>query len=294
MQEMKIIVPKMIDWIEDNLEQVSILDQVSRHVGYSPWYVSVAFHDVTGMTLREYVTGRRLSQLTKELIENDVRIIDLAVKYGYSSQEALTRAFKGQFGITPAAYRKKPIPIPMQIKKNLQLYMNTIKKENNMDEKRLAVRVEHIPAHKYLGIWESRVDNYCDFWNYHGCDEVCGIVDSCDKIAHKIVTAHTAGWNNGKRTYFYGTGMPLNYTGPVPEGFELREIPASDYIVFSYPTFDFVSENADVMGAVEKLAWNFNPAELGYEWNEEACPDYQRHYPEKLGYQILRPVKEIS
>ena len=73
---------------------------------------------------------------------------------------------------------------------------------------------------------------------------------------------------------------------------ELREIPASDYLVFGYPTFDFMTENADVMGAVEKLAWNFDPTIMGYEWNEDTCPDYQRHSPEGLGYQVFRPVKK--
>lgn len=83
-----------------------------------------------------------------------------------------------------------------------------------MEEKRLDVRVEHIPAHKYLGI-------------------------------------------------------PCEYAGEIPDGFSVKEIPA-----------------------VEKLAWGFGPKEMGYEWNEEACPIYQRHYPGKLGYQVLRPVRK--
>ncbi len=45
------------------------------------------------------------------------------------------------------------------------------------------------------------------------------------------------------------------------------------------------------MGKVEKLAWNYDPGLNGYEWNEEACNDYQRHYPEVIGYEVLRPVK---
>jgi len=55
----------------------------------------------------------------------------------------------------------------------------------------------------------------------------------------------------------------------------MEEVPASDYLVFSYPVFDFMAENADVMGAVENLAFFFNPAEMGYEWNEEECQIYQ-------------------
>lgn len=37
-----------------------------------------------------------------------------------------------------------------------------------------------------------------------------------------------------------------------------------------------------------------DPAKLGFQWNEEACQDYQRHCPEGIGYEVLRPVTEIS
>lgn len=46
------------------------------------------------------------------------------------------------------------------------------------------------------------------------------------------------------------------------------------------------------MKRVEELARNYNPAELGYEWNEDVCQDYQRHYPEVIGYEVLRPIKK--
>ena len=188
------------------------------------------------------------------------------------------------------------------------------------------VHIEHIPAHKYIGIWEKRASNYGEFWKYHDCDEVCGYVDSIGSMSHPIVTAHTAGESmvtfartetraafmtpgnvvlelamvnpNGQSarlraaTFFYGPGLPLDYSGPVPEGFELREIPDSEYLVFSHPPFDYMEKNGPVMEAVEKLAWEFDPDELGYEWNDEVCPIYQRHYPEKLGYQVVRPVKK--
>jgi len=88
--------------------------------------------------------------------------------------------------------------------------------------------------------------------------------------------------------------VPEDYTGEIPEGFEMRSFPASDYLVFYHPPFDFLKDNGEVMGRVENLAWNYDPAKHGntcYEWNEEACQDYQRHYPEGIGYEVLRPVK---
>ncbi len=296
MKEWAEVVQQMIEWMELHPDRNRILEDLSDEIGYSPWYCSTVFHDVTGMTMKSYASGRRLARAAEEIRDTEERILDIAVKNGYSSQEALTRLFKEQFGCTPAAYRRRPIPIPLLPKKNV-LFPDITQTERikKMEEARLGVHTEFVPAHKYLGIWEERAENYCDFWKYHDCDTICGYVTSMEKSADPIVTPHTAGWKvgDGKRTYFYGTGVPLDYDGPVPEGFELREIPGSYYLVFSYPAFDYMTENVDVMPAVEKLARNFDPAALGFAWNEESCPDYQRHNPEKLGYQVLRPVKKI-
>ena len=290
------VVQQMIEWIEANMEEGPTLQKVSKAVGYSPWYCSEMFHDITGFTMKSYIAGRRLARITEEIRDTKERILDIAVKYGFSSQEALTRVFREQYGCTPAAYRKKNKPVPMTVHKHVLFPNYDETRIITMEKEKLGVRVEHIPAHKYLGIWEERAENYCEFWEYHDCDEVCGFVTSMDKMAHPVVTAHTAGWKmqNGKKIYFYGTGVPLDYDGEVPEGFEVREIPASDYLVFTYPVFDFMTENVDVMSAVEELAFNFNPSERGYAWNEEECQIYQRHYPEKLGYQVVRPVRKIK
>ena len=289
------VVQQMIEWIEANMEEGPTLQKVSKAVGYSPWYCSEMFHDITGFTMKSYIAGRRLARITEEIRDTKERILDIAVKYGFSSQEALTRVFREQYGCTPAAYRKKNKPVPMTIHKHVLFPDYEETRLKTMEKEKLDIRVEYIPAHKYLGIWEDRAAHYGEFWQYHDCDEVCGFITSMDKMAHPVVTAHTAGWKvqNGKRTYFYGVGVPLDYDGEVPEGFEVREFPAGYYLVFAYPPFDFMEENGGVMSAVEELAFNFDPSERGYAWNEEECQIYQRHYPEKLGYQILRPVKKL-
>lgn len=294
MNEYANVVQCMIDWIEDHIDEKKILEKMSDDIGYSPWYCSVLFHDVTDMTLKTYVALRKLARATEEIRDTDERIIDIAVKYGYSSQEALSRSFKEQFGCTPACYRRSPVPIPLQLHKVVLFPDYDEKRIETMERSRLSVRVEHIPAHKYMGVFEEKAENYGDFWKYQDCDEISGTVTSMEKMAHPIVTPHTAGWTykNGKKFYFYGTGLADGYTGPVPEGFTVIDVPASDYLVFSYPSFDYMKENAEVMGAVEEMAWNFNPTIMGYEWNEAVCNDYQRHNPEKDGYQVLRPVKK--
>ncbi len=298
-------IQKMIDWIEENITDNPTLQQMSEQIGYSPYYCSVRFHKICGMTIKNYVAGRRLARAAVELRDTDERIIDIAVKYGFSSQEALTRAFRGLFGCTPASYRKNPVPIALPIHKVIffpehyqALYEKGEIEMNNTFLTEPSVRIQYIPAHKYMGIWEEKSTYYGDFWEYHDCDEVCGIINSLDNVCDPIVTGHTAGWfynGKGERRYFYGTGIDAGYDGEIPKGFKIREIPGSYYLVFSHPPFDFMRDNCEVMSRVENLAWNYDISTYRngeYEWNEADCQCYQRHYPEGLGYEVLRPIKK--
>ncbi len=305
MNEWKAKIQKMIDWIEINIENKPSLLDMSWEIGYSPSYCSFLFHQVTGITLKSYMVGRRLCHATLELRDTNTRILDIAVRYGYSSHEALTRAFVTAYGLTPIAYRNSPRPIKLSIKQNVIFpddYINI--GGNRMSSiKEVNIRFEYIPAHKYIGIWDIRVNNYGDFWKYHDCDEVCGIIESMRNVAHEIVGPHMAGWyyENEKKGYFYGFGVPADYNGEIPTGFEVKEFPASTYMVFFHPPFEYLPDNNEVMNLVEKLAWDYNPLQSErwwipnkYEWNEEFCQIYQRHFPEVMGYEVLRPIKQTK
>ena len=290
-------VQRLIDFIDDNAAENPSLDEISKQVGYSPYYCSMQFHRATGMTFKSYMAKRRLSMAAIALRDTDKPIIDIAFEHGYCAQSVLTRAFKDAYGCTPSAYRKKPVPIPLFTGKVILSPSHYIEKGDlNMSNLVLpSYRIEHIPAHKYLGVYKRSTTKNGELWPGHDCDLLCGIVSSF-KETHPIVTAHTAGWawDNGERNYFYGLGVDVDYVGEIPEGFELRGgFEGSEYIVFSHPPFDYLSENGEAMKRVEALAWNFDPKTLGYVWNEDKCQDYQRHYPEGLGYQILRPVRKI-
>ena len=288
---------KLIDWIDDHALESPSLCEISKQVGYSPWYCSEQFHRVSGMTIKEYMAKRRLSLAALALRDTDLPLIEIALEYGFSSQQALTRAFTNAFGCAPSVYRNNPTPIPLTMKKLVITPSNYIEK-GDITMSNLAIpsyRIEYIPAHRFLGVYEHTETKEGPIWPGHDCDLLCGIVQSITDF-HPIVSSHTAGWKwvNGERKYFYGLGVDADYSGPVPEGFILTDIiPESYYIVFSHPPFHYLSENEEVMRRVRELAWNFNPETIGYEWNETVCQDYQRHYPEVNGYQILRPVKRI-
>ena len=73
------VVQQMIDWMEENMDELPTLQKVSAAVGYSPWYCSCMFHDVTGMTMKSYIAGRKLARITEEIRDTRERILDIAV-----------------------------------------------------------------------------------------------------------------------------------------------------------------------------------------------------------------------
>ena len=91
-------VQKMLDYMEEHLEEDPSLLTISSQVGYSPTYCSCKFHEIVGMPLKRYMAGRRLYRAALDIRDTDARILDIALQYGYSSQEALTRAFSEAFG----------------------------------------------------------------------------------------------------------------------------------------------------------------------------------------------------
>ena len=301
MYEWNEMVQRMVDWLEENLTEHPTLLMMAKQLGYSPYYCSRQFNRLTGTTIRDYVWSRRLSRAALELRDTDRRVLDIAVKYGFSSQEAFTRAFHKAFGMTPAAYRKSPRPIPLSIRVEVfSPYHYRMRERVKMSEARVKpveVKVEFIPAHRFIGIRDPDATDYTSFWdNGHSCDEVCGMLES---MSHHVLPGQltqTAGWfyRDGKKGYLYGIPVPLDYDGPIPEGMACRVIPESEYLVFHHPPFDYLRDNGPVMQAVEDLAWNFDPRTMGYEWVEEIKQDYQRHFPEGYGYAVLRPVRKIA
>ncbi len=99
-------IENMIDWVETNLQDNPTLDKMSDHVGYSSFYCSAKFHEVVGISFKEYVLIRKLTNAAHDLRETNHRIIDIAIQYGFSSNEAFSRAFHKQYGYSPSQYRK--------------------------------------------------------------------------------------------------------------------------------------------------------------------------------------------
>ncbi len=112
-------VQKIKSWIDRNIEQDISMSRLSKFCGYSPHYLSKKFHELEGISLKEYILTSKIQHSAMQLLETNDRIIDIALRHGYSSQEAFTRAFLKVYGITPWSYRKLQKPSPTAQKSRL-------------------------------------------------------------------------------------------------------------------------------------------------------------------------------
>ncbi len=96
-----------IKYIEKNLEEKIDLKEISKIVGLNEFIFDRIFIFLTGMTLTEYIKKRRLSKALEEIKKENTKIIDIAIKYQYSSVSSFNRAFKKLFNTTPTDARKK-------------------------------------------------------------------------------------------------------------------------------------------------------------------------------------------
>lgn len=92
---------EIIEYIEEHITEVISLNEIGKMINYSPYYCSASFRKHVGTSIKNYIRRRRLQLASKDLRETKMRIIDVAFKYCYSSQEAFSRAFVECFGVTP-------------------------------------------------------------------------------------------------------------------------------------------------------------------------------------------------
>ena len=96
-----------IEYIEDNLDKEISYEEAARIACCSTYYFQRLLSYVAGVSLSEYIRKRRMSQAAFELQRTDKKVLDVALKYGYTSLTSFNRAFQSVHGITPAAAKNK-------------------------------------------------------------------------------------------------------------------------------------------------------------------------------------------
>lgn len=95
-----------IAYIEEHLQDELHMPVIAKAAGISERDMQQVFYALTGISVAEYVRRRRLSLAGYELQKGNKSVLDVALKYGYTSPDSFARAFRQLHGMLPSEARK--------------------------------------------------------------------------------------------------------------------------------------------------------------------------------------------
>lgn len=115
---------RVIAYIEAHLDSEIDFEEIERIAICSEYHFRKMFSFLAGISLAEYIRRRRLTRAALELVASDVRVIDVAIKYGYASNDAFSRAFQAMHGVLPSEVRRISTSIRTFPKMTFRLTIN--------------------------------------------------------------------------------------------------------------------------------------------------------------------------
>lgn len=94
------------DYVDEHISDDLSLSVLSERMNYNPSYISRLFKRLTGQTLLDYITSRRMEHAVKMLTETNASIQDIAKSTGISSGQYFALLFRKKYGVSPLDYRR--------------------------------------------------------------------------------------------------------------------------------------------------------------------------------------------
>lgn len=289
-------VQKMQNYIEAHLEEPITLHALAEAADYSPWHCARIFKELTGKTPFEYIRMYRLSKAAMELRDNDLKVVEVAMDFMFDSHEGFTRAFRKQFGMSPNEYKKNTPPIslfhPWPIRE-YYYWLKGMQEEAEPLSSELFVQVRNFPKRKLLLKRGTRGDDYFTYCEEVGCD-VWGLLSSIKEALYEPIGLWLPDSLRppGTSRYAQGVEVPDHYNGEIPDGFDLIDLPPCKMMIFQSAPYDDIRFQEVITRVMEAIN-QYDPTQLGYEWDDGAAPRFQLDPQGWRGYIEARPVKEI-
>ncbi|HHX60681.1 MAG TPA: AraC family transcriptional regulator [Epulopiscium sp.] len=208
-----------IAYIEDNLMDHIDINKIANKAYVSSFYFQKIFNVLCGFTVGEYIRNRRLTLAAQELCSTDIKVIDVALKYGYDSPDSFARAFTKFHGVNPSAARGRGSKLnsfaPLKIKLTLE--------GGTMLEYKIVEKAQFTVMGKSRKFnMETSYAEIPKFWKEHmesgEREVVCGMYGICMD-------------SDGKNFDYF---IADNYIpwDEIQEGYETKVIPAGTWAVF--------------------------------------------------------------
>lgn len=280
------VINDIVDHIESNIGENLQLVDLSARAGISEFHFNRMFKTVAGITLKQYVLGRKLTKALEQLGSTDKSVIEIAMDFGFDYPEVFSRAFKKQFGLSPSDIRHQKIRMngikrAAIVERDIINYRGTLAlKGNSVFLEAMKLNGIYVKANTNSGTFKQNLKSETETF-------ILASAESKGFIQDRFYTIVSCGGNeNGEYNVFCGR-QPEAETKTT--GFDEFLIPGGWYIDFLYygDMFDirevFIDDLYKWMMVKEA---EINPNGIGM------LNIYENNYPENNTVHILIPIKK--
>ena len=143
---------KAINYIEEHITEKIHYEQLAKIACCSTYHFQRMFSYMANIPLSEYIRRRRMSLAAVELQNGNKKIIDVALKFGYTSPTAFNRAFQKIHGVAPSLVKDSVIALKAYPPISFKITIKGASGLNYRIEKKEAFRIIGVvePLHKEI------------------------------------------------------------------------------------------------------------------------------------------------
>ena len=293
---------RMKAYIDAHMHEQLSAKVLADAAGYSQFHAARIFKRRFGRTPFEYIRERRLVHAAVTLRTSKRKVVDVAFDFMFDSHEGFTRAFTNAFGLAPKRFASVQEPSDWRIQFRV-LNRQMQEREASKMSKETAVIFTQIverPERTLLLRRSASAKDYFDFCEEFGCsnagtdtsnpwDILVGIREALYEPVGMWLPENMRPAGTG--IYAQGVELPADYSGVIPNGFDVIELMPCEMLVFQGEPYndDAYKDSIDAMW--ERIA-GFNPEVYGIEYADELAPRMQLAPMGWRGYIEMRPIRE--
>lgn len=274
---------KALNYIEEHLTEEIDYEELSRTALCSTYHFQRMFAYMAGVPLSEYIRRRRMSLAAVDLLSSSEKIIDIGLKYGYSSPTAFNRAFQKIHGLAPSAVRKSKVTIKSYPPISFKITVKGVEELNYRVEEKAAFRIVGIsgPLHEDI---EKNFQTVPQMWQKAAQD---GTIEKLAAMMNgQPMGVLGVSACNDEEVWRYYIAVSSN-TDIDQTGFEEYMVPACTWAIFTG-----AGTGISIQELEQRIVTEWLPTS-GYEYAD--APDievYLNPDPANTQYEVWIPVKK--
>ncbi len=268
-----------IGYMEEHLTDEIDYEQLGRIACCSSYHFQRMFTYMAGIPLSEYIRRRKMSLAAVDLQGSDMKIVDVAEKYGYHSPTAFNRAFQSVHGIAPSAVKSEGVPVKSYPPVSFKITVKGAEEMNYRIETKDSFRIVgvSVPLHKDIEQNFAVIPSKWQEVSENGTlQKLAGMMNMPPMGVLGVSTC------NDSEEWRYYIAVASSKES---DGVEMYTVPAATWAVFPGEGI-----NESIQELERRIVTEWLPAS-GYEYGDG--PDVEVYInpdPQNAKYEVLIPV----